>query len=82
MREVSSVIIKMIMKEYTVMRVIHYFCIEKEVCLFSITVINAPYFHAFTSSAIVILGLSQQRRECYNKINKQTKLHFKRIVPF
>ena len=82
MREVSPTITKMIMKEYTVMRAIHYSRIEREVCLFSISMINAPYFHAFTSSTIVILGLSQQRRECYNKINKQTKLHFKRIVPF
>lgn len=58
MSEVSPMIIKMIMKEYAVMKSIHYSCIEKEVCLFSITVINAPDFSVFNSSDVIILGPS------------------------
>lgn len=56
-REVSLTIIKMIMKEYTIMRAINYSCIEREVCLFSISMINAPDFYAFTSSTVVVPGL-------------------------
>lgn len=54
--EVSPMIIKIIMKEYTVMRAIHFSCIEKEVCLFSIAVINAPDFYVFNSFNVIILG--------------------------
>lgn len=45
------------MKEYTIMRAINYSCIEREVCLFSISMINAPDFYAFTSSTVVVPGL-------------------------
>jgi len=57
MREVSPTITKMIMKEYTVMRAIHYSRIEREVCLFSISTINAPDFYLVTSFTVVVLGL-------------------------
>lgn len=55
MSEISPMIIKIIMKEYTVMRAIDYFCIEKEFCLFSITVINATNLYIFNSSNVIIL---------------------------
>lgn len=58
--EVSPMMIKIIIEENTAMRgiilvlkrEIHYSCIEKEVCLFSLTVINAPNFYVFNSSSV------------------------------